>query len=224
MKKNISFLIVLISASSLTFLVGRNFRVSKIPHGAEFSCNGCHTNGGGTPRNSFGLDVESRVTAGGQENFWGPDLAAIDSDGDGFSNGEELQDPNGAWIPGEALPGDPLLVTHPGDASDFPAVTSVDEFAEVPAQFNLGNNYPNPFNPTTRINFTIPQNSNVKLDIFNSLGELVRTLEDNFYSPGTYSTLWNGKDNFGYQVNSGVYIYRLSTENFVDTKRMVLVK
>ena len=224
MKKNMTFLIILLTASSLTFLVGRDFRVSQIPHGSEFGCNGCHTSGGGTPRNPFGQDVETRVTAGGNENFWGPDLAALESDGDGFTNGEELQDPNGDWTPGSPLPGDAMLATHPGDPNDFPAVTSVDEFAKLPNQFSLGNNYPNPFNPTTRINFTIPQNANVKLNIYNSLGELVRNLEDKFFSPGSYSTLWNGKDNFGYQVNSGVYIYRLITDNFVETKRMVMVK
>ena len=224
MKKSITFIILLLSATSITYLVGRSFRVSKVPYGNNYSCNTCHTNGGGTPRNPFGLDVQARVTPNGQENFWGPELAALDSDGDGFSNGVELQDPNGTWVPGTATPGDPLLVTHPGDANDFPAITSVDKFAELPNKFELKSNYPNPFNPTTNIIFSIPNNSNVRLDIFNSLGQLVRTLVDQNYASGNYTTIWNARDDFGNKVNSGVYIYRLVSGNKIESKRMVLMK
>ena len=224
MKKIFTSVILLLVASTLTFLVGRSFRVSKVPYGSKYSCNTCHTNGGGTPRNPFGLDVQSRVSPGGNETFWGPELAALDSDGDGFTNGEELQDPNGVWVEGTADPGDPNLVTHPGDPNDSPPVTSIDEFAEIPNKFELNNNYPNPFNPSTNISFSIAKNSNVRLDIFNSLGEHVRTLVDQNYESGNYTTIWNARDDFGYKVNSGIYIYRLSANNFVQSRRMVLVK
>jgi len=224
MKRIITFSLVLLTASSLTFLVGRSFRVSKAPNASKFSCNTCHTNGGGTPRNPFGLDVESRVSASGNETFWGPELAGLDSDGDGFTNGEELQDPNGEWIEGNLAPGDISMVTHPGDPNDYPPLTSVDEFNELADKFELKNNYPNPFNPTTNISFVIAQNSNVRLDIFNSLGEHVRNLFSQDYSPGNYTTIWNARDDFGYKVNSGIYIYRLSTNNYVESKRMVLIK
>ena len=90
-----------------------------IPY-APAGCNTCHTSGGGSPRNPFGLAVEARVTPGGSQEFWGPELAALDSDGDGFTNGRELQDPNGAWRPGQAAPATALLVSKPGDASSFP--------------------------------------------------------------------------------------------------------
>jgi Secretion system C-terminal sorting domain len=224
MKKNITFFLILFLATSITYLVGRSFRVTQTPYGNKYSCNTCHTNGGGTSRNDFGKAVEALVTPGGNEVFWGPILAALDSDGDGFTNGVELQDPNGEWVAGTDDPGDPLLVTHPGDATDFPEVTSVDEFAELADKFELNNNYPNPFNPTTNITFSIPQNSNVRLDVFNSLGQLVKTLIDQNYASGNYTTIWNARDNFGNKVNSGVYIYRLSTKNYVDSKRMVLMK
>ncbi len=223
MKNKSLFTIVVLLSTSLTFLVGRSFRVGQVPNGSKFSCNTCHTNGGGTPRNPFGQAVES-ITGSNNINFWGPQLANLDSDGDGFSNGVELQDPNGEWTPGSAAPGDLAAVTHPGDPNDFPPVTSVDELAEIPNNYQLGNNYPNPFNPTTNITFSIPENSNVLMEVYNTLGEKVRTLVNENYSSGSYTTLWNGRDDFGFEVNSGVYIYRMVTNNFVDTKRMILMK
>jgi hypothetical protein len=83
-------------------------------------CNTCHTTGGGSPRNPFGLAVEALVAPGGSEVFWGPELAALDSDGDGATNGEELGDPEGTWTAGDANPGDPADVTHPGDPESKP--------------------------------------------------------------------------------------------------------
>ncbi len=93
----------------------RNFRVSMLPNGSVFSCNTCHTSGGGTPRNPFGLAVQARVTPNGMQAFWDASLAGQDSDGDGFTNGQELGDPDGDGI---ATPG--ATITNPGDASSKP--------------------------------------------------------------------------------------------------------
>jgi Secretion system C-terminal sorting domain len=103
-------------------------------------------------------------------------------------------------------------------------VTTVENTIELPHKFELKNNYPNPFNPTTNITFSIPQYSNVRIEIFNSLGQLVRSLFNQNYDSGNYTTIWNARDDFGNKVNSGVYIYRLVSENYVDSKRMVLMK
>jgi hypothetical protein len=221
MKSKSIFTLIVLLTTSLTFLVGRSFRVAQVPNGSKFSCNTCHNNGGGSSRNLFGKEVEL-ITGSSSTNFWGPQLAALDSDGDGFTNGEELQDPNGEWTPGSDAPGDFSLVTHPGDATDFPV--SVKQLAEIPNDYMLSNNYPNPFNPTTSITFSIPENSDVLLEVYNSLGERVRMLVNDNYSSGSYSTIWNGRDDFGYEVNSGVYIYRIVAANFVDSKRMILMK
>lgn len=223
MKRNIILFAFVFTVFSLTFLIARSYRVDQVPHGSIVGCNTCHTNGGGTQRNSFGLAVQL-ITGSENVNFWGPSLASLDSDGDGFTNGEELQDPNGEWIPGNPLPGDVSAVTHPGDPNSFPPVTSVDIITELPNKFELKNNYPNPFNPTTTISFNLPQNSYVRLEIFNAVGELIRTLVDQNYGPGNYSSIWNARDDFGYKVNSGIYLYRIVTQNFVETKRMVLMK
>ena len=225
MKQKLLLPLLLTISFLITFVVGsRSFRVSKVPNGSKFSCNTCHTNGGGSSRNPFGLDVESRVTPGGTETFWGPQLAALDSDGDGFTNGEELQDPNGEWTEGTANPGNFALVTAPGDSNSKPTTTSVADLFGNPAIYELHGNYPNPFNPSTNIQFTIPQPGNVKIDIYNINGELVSSLTNKDYSIGTHSVTWNGKDNSGNNVSSGIYLYRMTSNNFAQSNRMLLLK
>lgn len=221
MNRNIHYLIILLLLISSSAVFAKGSRVALMPNGSKFSCNTCHTSGGGTPRNDFGLAVES-ITGRNEIAFWGPDLAALDSDGDGFTNGEELQDPDGTWSGGAI--GNPNLVTHPGDASSFPAVTDINNIADLQIEYKLNTNYPNPFNPSTNISFSIAKNSNVVLEIYNSIGEKVTTLVDQNYSVGSYSVVWNAKDDFGNKVNSGIYIYRLVSNDFVETKRMVLLK
>ncbi|MCK5456298.1 MAG: T9SS type A sorting domain-containing protein, partial [Melioribacteraceae bacterium] len=183
MKKIYTTTIIFFLLSSALFLIGRSFRVSKLPHGTKFSCNTCHTNGGGSPRNAFGLDVESRVSPGGSESFWTPELAAMDSDGDGFTNGEELQDPNGVWVEGTANPGDVSLVTNPGSASSVP--TSIFDINSN-FTFHLANNYPNPFNPSTEISFSLDRSQVVKLSVYNLSGQLVSDLVDRQMDKGIH--------------------------------------
>ena len=153
---------------------------------------------------------------------WGAALAVIDSDGDGFSNGEELQDPDGAWQNGQPAPGDPSLVTNPGSPDDFP--TSIAVLSTLPNKFELANNYPNPFNPSTTIEFSVPEQTDVKIAVFDVTGTLVTELVSEVFGAGTYRTVWNAKDNFGSHVASGLYIYRMSAGNFTQAKRMIFVK
>lgn len=104
--------------------LARFCRVELVPHGTgfnSFSCNTCHTNGGGSPLNPFGLEVETRVRADNcEDRFWDEALALLDADSDGFSNGVELQDPEGLWRPGDAQPGNPALLSNPGDPDSTP--------------------------------------------------------------------------------------------------------
>ena len=102
----------------------RFFRPGQIPNGGENGCLNCHMSpSGGDARNAFGLTIQgdflTSVDADGAV-LWGPDLAAIDSDDDGFTNGEELGDPDGTWEAGDDLPGDPADVTLPGDPDSHP--------------------------------------------------------------------------------------------------------
>ncbi len=94
----------------------------------------------------------------------------------------------------------------------------------VPSKFQLKQNYPNPFNPTTKIAFDLPKASKVTLTIYNTLGQKVRTLVNNQLSAGSYLVDWDGRNEAGMKVSSGLYIYRLETDNFVATKKMMLMK
>ncbi|MCB9247822.1 MAG: hypothetical protein H6613_04405 [Ignavibacteriales bacterium] len=101
----------------------RDFRVGQVPNGSKFSCNTCHTSGGGTPRNDFGLQIQKTflVNESGQFNVnWGPLLASLDSDNDGVTNGQELLDPYGQWAEGDASPGSSDFVTSAGLSNSNP--------------------------------------------------------------------------------------------------------
>ena len=93
--------------------------------------------------------------------------------------------------------------------------------------FILQQNYPNPFNPNTTIQFEIPpeaENQHVILSIYNQLGEIVITLFEGIAESGMHSFNWDGKDSFGREISSGVYICRLQSKNFVSSRKMVLLK
>ncbi|MCF8240374.1 MAG: T9SS type A sorting domain-containing protein [Melioribacteraceae bacterium] len=97
------------------------------------------------------------------------------------------------------------------------------ETAEV-TTYKLEQNYPNPFNPTTQINYQVPEAGFVTLKIYNMLGQEVKTLVSQNIKPGTYSVSWNGKNNYGDQVSTGVYIYRIETPKFNESRKMILLK
>jgi hypothetical protein len=97
--------------------------------------------------------------------------------------------------------------------------------AGVPEAFSLSQNYPNPFNPTTNIDFSLPVDGQVKLAVYNLLGEEIHTLVADNLKAGTYKAVWNSQDNMGRKVPSGMYFYRLVVNNSViATHKMVLLK
>ena len=89
----------------------------------------------------------------------------------------------------------------------------------IPDGFKLSQNYPNPFNPTTTINYTIPKASNVRIEVFNILGQSVQLLENSFKTAGSYSTTFDAKS-----LASGIYLYRLTAGNFIEIKKMIVLK
>jgi plastocyanin len=86
-------------------------------------------------------------------------------------------------------------------------------------EFLLNQNYPNPFNPSTTINFSIPKASKVAMEVFNSIGEKVETLVDRELSAGNYNFEWNASN-----LTSGIYFYKLTSGDFVETKKMILLR
>jgi hypothetical protein len=116
---------------------------------------------------------------------------------------------------------------------DFDGTFSYSDEIEVevgmPGEFTLEQNYPNPFNPSTTIKYSLPVESNVKLNIFNSLGEEVALLVNGNIPAGYYDYEWNGTNNSGHKVSSGMYFYRIEIEGvsgqkFVNVKKMMLIK
>ena len=91
-------------------------------------------------------------------------------------------------------------------------------------KFSLSQNFPNPFNPTTNIEFSIPEKSFVSLKIYDMNGKLVRRLSNGTKNQGRYLATWDAKNEFGFKVASGVYFYKLQTSNNVVTKKMLLMK
>ncbi|MGD0036761.1 MAG: FlgD immunoglobulin-like domain containing protein, partial [Bacteroidota bacterium] len=105
------------------------------------------------------------------------------------------------------------------------STTDVETLGELPKEFSLSQNYPNPFNPTTSIKFGLPVQAPVTMEIYNILGVKVRTLlRGEVISAGTHQMEWNGKDDAGVSVTSGVYLYRIDAGTFQVTKKMMMLK
>ena len=107
----------------------------------------------------------------------------------------------------------------------FNEVTAIpNPVSEVPSAYQLGQNYPNPFNPTTTISYNLKENSKVEITIFSLLGQKIRTLVDGWESAGFRTVRWDGRDDSGSLVASGVYIYRLKADRFIATRKMILLR
>jgi hypothetical protein len=103
-------------------------------------------------------------------------------------------------------------------------IVGVPDVSTNPKNYKLFQNYPNPFNPTTNIKFIVPKTSKVVLKVYNMLGEEIKTLVENTFSPGIYLSTWGGLDNSGYKVSTGLYIYRIEMGNHIEIKKCLLLK
>ncbi|MCF6270392.1 MAG: T9SS type A sorting domain-containing protein [Melioribacteraceae bacterium] len=105
-------------------------------------------------------------------------------------------------------------------------LTNIEENENISTKMNykLNQNYPNPFNPETIISFQIPEIANVKIEVFNLLGEKLNTLLNRELNGGFHSVTWNGRNSEGLLTSSGIYFYRITTQNFTDTKKMIYLR
>ena len=108
--------------------------------------------------------------------------------------------------------------------SDYVERMTEEILANIPSVFSLSQNYPNPFNPITKMNYNLPMRSKVNISIYNVLGQEIKTLVNEVQEYGYHSISWNGKDNFGRDMASGVYFTRMASKGFTQTKKMLLVK
>jgi type IX secretion system substrate protein len=129
------------------------------------------------------------------------------------------------WRKSEWQRGDEIYIEYPSpittdDKFTFKAPNKfVKEYFRVFDKFDLSQNYPNPFNPVTTIRFVVPQESKVKLEVFNILGQKLTTLVNRFFDSGTHEVQFNGRG-----LSSGVYFYRIESGTYVDVKKMILLK
>lgn len=109
-----------------------------------------------------------------------------------------------------------FIKTNPSDADG--------NGPQVPVTFGLEQNSPNPFNPSTRLEYSVGQKGMVNITIYNILGQNVKTLVNEEKSADIYEVVWDGDDNSGAQVASGIYFYKMTTKGFIETKKMVLMR
>jgi hypothetical protein len=208
--------------SVIPYCPARSKRPNQIPNGSKFSCLNCHLGQGG-PRNAFGSMIETgHLTVPGINGDvkWDSTLARLEADGDGFTNGVELQDSNGEWTAGNPNPGTSSLVTNPGDSKSKPA-SAVEEknTGILPERMELEQNYPNPFNPTTKIRYELPRDLRVTVRVFDARGRLVQTMVDGKQSAGSYTVELDASFLAG-----GLYFCILQTDEFKAVQKMMLVR
>jgi hypothetical protein len=138
----------------------------------------------------------------------------------GFNVGShtvELTDPPGCL--------DPVTVRcRNGVALEGEELWNDDVSWEIPAAATLIGNYPNPFNPSTTFRYGLSEPDQVTLKVYNTLGQLVRTVVNDFQGEGYHEAVWDGRNESGAMVASGIYVYRITAGSFMETKRMILMK
>jgi hypothetical protein len=138
----------------------------------------------------------------------------------GFSSGQHTAE---LTNPGQCF--DPIVVTCRTSLDEEASDDWDDELvSEIPTETTLLGNYPNPFNPSTTIRYTLSVDSPVSIRVYNMLGQEVATLVDGFQKAGEQSVVWQGTNNFGQTVASGLYIYRLQAGNTIMTEKMLFTK
>ncbi|MFC1619999.1 T9SS type A sorting domain-containing protein [Candidatus Neomarinimicrobiota bacterium] len=117
--------------------------------------------------------------------------------------------------------GSSITIWNPGT---WDHTVAISDGPGVPETFALRQNYPNPFNPNTTMEYTLTMGGLVTLDIYNILGQKVRTMANEVQAPGSYTLVWDGLDDRGASMSGGVYFYRLRSGNLMETRKMVLLK
>ena len=123
------------------------------------------------------------------------------------------------------LNGEIAAIFAAGSDGNCKSITGTEEdLIETPNEIHLSQNYPNPFNPDTEIQFQLPASSHILLNIYNTNGQQIRTLVDGVQQAGLHTFVWNGQDNNGKPLSSGIYLYRLQTGSFSQVRKMTLLR
>lgn len=157
--------------------------------------------------------------AGGIADDWGHDIA-IDSDGFHVLTGVFNDTAVFSDIAHASMGGGDIFIAQ----LETGVVTDVEFEYEMHQPFRLQQNYPNPFNTSTSIPYSIEKPGQVEVTIYNTLGQAVRSLVSEFHAPGTYARTWDGRDNAGRLLHSGLYFYRFKMGDKTRTQQMLFVK
>lgn len=139
-----------------------------------------------------------------------------------LTSGSELSNALGISLDGQFIVGEGtngITSQNEGFLLAVNGINSVDELSDYPSGFHLNQNYPNPFNPSTTISFLVPNEEFVSLKVYNSLGEEVAELVNETKPAGNYSVTFDASE-----LTSGIYFYKISAGNFIETKKMIYLK
>ncbi len=219
--KSIITSILLVCIIIIPEAYARQFRVGQIPNGGVFKCANCHVSpSGGGSLNKFGNTVQSKFINGNGNVAWGPELAAIDSDNDGFPNGVELGDPNGAWKIGDPPPGITADVSKPWDENSVPPAMVVETTELINRIFT----YPNPVVNSISISVNLDAPAPISFKIYNILGELTFSSAELFLNEGENVVSWNTVGSDGFPVLAGEYIISIKAGSYAASRKIVVAR
>lgn len=134
--------------------------------------------------------------------------------------------PAGPWLisPAEGGTGDGICPEYVHSTVDIRLPVQEFDGPILPKAYSIDQNNPNPFNPTTSINFALPTAAKTRIDVYNILGQKVKTLVDEYLTAGNKRVEWDGTDDRGNAVASGIYLYKMTANDFTETKKMMLMK
>lgn len=199
----------------------RPWRPDQIPNGNVNSCANCHINPQGSgPNNPFGLTVSDAFLDINGDVIWNDAIAGMDSDGDRFTNGTELQDPEGMWTIGQADPGDTNKVFNPGDADSKPELNFV-SLDNIVSSVSIS---PNPFYINTTISYTLKQSGMLSISIINLNGEIIKASPGKYLPAENYRLNWDGKNDYGEEIPAGLYFMAFQLKGKAIIKKLYFMK
>lgn len=158
------------------------------------------------------MDTHANLTG----NVKPDQVARLGQDGNNYFKGEI----DNVQVYRKALSKEEISFLYTGE--NYP--TGISDPDKVPDKYSLSQNFPNPFNPTTTLKYSITQKAKVTLIVYDLLGRKVTELVNEIQTPGDYQVIWNGRNSSGVQVSSGVYLYKITSSGFTAAKKMILVR